>query len=121
MGDFPEGNRNYWADQAYQLGGSQEYYDRVLKIEDPGEAEKEYNLCKQEKDSSLSDWPEGNRNYWADQAYQLGGSQEYYDRVLKVDDPNAALAEYTRCKGSFESETAVLVKTKNKEACCVVQ
>ena len=116
---WPENNRNYWADMAFQLGGSKEYYDRVLMIEDPTDAEVVYKECKQGFEAKKTGWPEGNRNYWADQVFLLDGSQEYFERVKKHDNPNAALAEYMKCK--HEHEANMVLMKKKDAGCCVVQ
>ena len=45
---WPEGNRNYYADMAYQLGGNQSYYDRIDIIDNPEEAKKMFETIQEE-------------------------------------------------------------------------
>ena len=42
------GNRNFWADLVYQVGGSQEQYDLILELIDPEEAEQMFNEIQEE-------------------------------------------------------------------------
>ena len=42
------GNRNFWADLVYQVGGSQEQYDLILELIDPEEAEQMFNDIQEE-------------------------------------------------------------------------
>lgn len=75
-----DGDRVTWADQAFQLRGSQEDYDRVMEADDP---EEEFHAIEQgDGVAELRD-----RKAWADRAFQLRGSQDDYDRVMEADDP----------------------------------
>jgi hypothetical protein len=75
-----DGDRVTWADQAFQLRGSQEDYDRVMEADDP---EEEFHAIEQgDEVAELRD-----RKAWADRAFQLRGSQDDYDRVMEADDP----------------------------------
>ena len=88
--DFDEdywNSRIYWADEAYQVRGSQDDYDRVMDAEDP--AEEFYRVLEEfeENYDELAEDTLGARIHWADEAYQLRGSQDDYDRVMDAEDP----------------------------------
>jgi len=75
-----EESRIAWADQAFQLRGSQEDYDRVMEADDP---EEEFHVIEEgDEVAEVRD-----RIAWADRAFQLRGNQEDYDRVMDADDP----------------------------------
>ena len=77
-----EDDRIGWADQAFQLRGSQKDYDRVMEADDP---ESEFRAIEEgDEVAEVRD-----RIGWADQAFQLRGSQEDYDRVMEADDPES--------------------------------
>ena len=76
-----------WADAAYQVRGNQSDYERVMDSEDPeGEF---YHILEEfeENYDSFVDETFGARLHWADEAYQIRGSQEDYDRVMDAEDP----------------------------------
>jgi hypothetical protein len=76
-----------WADAAYQVRGNQSDYERVMDSEDPeGEF---YRILEEfeENYDSFVDETFGARLHWADEAYQIRGSQEDYDRVMDAEDP----------------------------------
>jgi len=80
-------SRIYWADEAYQVRGSQNDYDRVMDAEDPAE---EFFRVLEEFEENYDEFVEdtlGARIHWADEAYQLRGSQDDYDRVMDAEDP----------------------------------
>ena len=80
-------SRTFWADEAYQVRGSQDDYDRVMDAEDPTE---EFYLVLEEFEENYDEFVEdslGARIHWADEAYQLRGSQDDYDRVMDAEDP----------------------------------
>ena len=73
-------DRVTWADQAFQLRGSQEDYERVMEADDP---EEEFHAIEEgDEVAELRD-----RIAWADRAFQRRGSQNDYDRVMEADDP----------------------------------
>ena len=88
--DFDEdywNSRIFWADEAYQVRGSQDDYDRVMDAEDPAE---EFYRVLEEFEGNYDEFVEdtlGARIHWADEAYQLRGSQDDYDRVMDAEDP----------------------------------
>ena len=47
LAKWPDSNRNYWAEQAGKLPNGDEHYLEVRWTNDPEEAEKMYNECKQ--------------------------------------------------------------------------
>ncbi|MBD13657.1 MAG: hypothetical protein CMJ72_00665, partial [Planctomycetaceae bacterium] len=55
-------SRTYWADEAYQVRGSQADYDAVMDSEDP--EEEFYNIYEE----VMSDWEEEEEIHWADEA-----------------------------------------------------
>jgi hypothetical protein len=64
------GSRIHWADEAYQLRGSQDDYDRVMDAEDP--AEEFYAIYDEmiqdwEEDDSEEDWNESAEEDWSDE------------------------------------------------------
>jgi hypothetical protein len=80
-------SRIFWADEAYQVRGSQDDYDRVMDAENPTE---EFYLVLEEFEENYDEFSEdtlGARIHWADEAYQLRGSQDDYDRVMDAEDP----------------------------------
>lgn len=88
--DFDEdywNSRIFWADEAYQVRGSQDDYDRVMDAEDPAE---EFYRVLEEFEENYDEFVEdtlGARIHWADEAYQLRGSQDDYDRVMDAEYP----------------------------------
>ncbi len=81
------GSDIYWADQAYQVRGSQEDYEAVLDSDD---AEDEFYRVLEEFEENYDTFANdtlGARLHWADEAYQIRGSQEDYDRVMDAEDP----------------------------------
>ena len=48
-------------------------------------------------------WPEGNRNYYADRAYQLGGNQDFYDRIQPIDNPEEAKKMFETIKTLYNA------------------
>ena len=54
-------SRTYWADEAYQVRGSQADYDAVMDSEDP--EEEFYNIYEE----VMSDWEEEEEIHWADE------------------------------------------------------
>ena len=80
-------SRIYWADEAYQVRGSQADYDAVMDSEDP---EEEFYRVLEEFEENYDELVEdtfGARLHWADEAYQIRGSQADYDRVMEAEDP----------------------------------
>ena len=64
------GSRIHWADEAYQLRGCQDDYDRVMDAEDP--AEEFYAIYDEmmqdwEEDDSDEDWNESDEEDWSDE------------------------------------------------------
>ena len=55
-------SRTYWADEAYQVRGSQADYDAVMDSEDP--EEEFYNIYEE----VMSDWEDEEVIHWADEA-----------------------------------------------------
>ena len=102
--NIPESNRNYYADRAYQLGGNQNYYDRIHPIDNPEEAKKMFETIQEEYTNELKKWPESNRNYYADRAYQLGGNQNYYDRIQPIDNPEEAKKMFETIQEEYTNE-----------------
>ena len=81
------GSDIYWADQAYQVRGSQDDYEAVLDSED---AEEEFYRILEEFEENYDTFVNGTfgaRLHWADEAYQIRGSQYDYDRVMDAEDP----------------------------------
>lgn len=80
-------SRTYWADEAYQVRGSQADYDAVMDSEEP---EEEFYRVLEEFEENYDERIEdtfGARLHWADEAYQIRGSQADYDRVMDADEP----------------------------------
>ena len=80
-------SRTYWADEAYQVRGSQADYDAVMDSEEP---EEEFYRVLEEFEENYDELIEdtfGARLHWADEAYQIRGSQADYDRVMDAEDP----------------------------------
>merc|ERR1719194_329730 len=76
----PHGTRS--ADEAFQLRGSQEDYDRVLAVP---LHERKAKLERIRDAITIANGSEGLRGTRsADEAFQLKGSQEDYDRVMAV-------------------------------------
>jgi hypothetical protein len=85
-GDYV-GTDIYWADQAYQVRGCQDDYEAVMDAED---AEEEFYRILEEFEGNYDTFANdtfGSRLHWADEAYQIRGSQEDYDRVMDAEDP----------------------------------
>ena len=81
-------SRTYWADEAYQVRGSQADYDAVMDSEEP---EEEFYRVLEEFEENYDELIEdtfGARLHWADEAYQIRGSQADYDRVMDAEDPS---------------------------------
>ena len=55
-------SRTYWADEAYQVRGSQADYDAVMDSEDP--EEEFYNIYEE----VMSEWEEEDELHWTDEA-----------------------------------------------------
>ena len=49
-----------------------------------------FETIQEEYTNELKKWPESNRNYYADRAYQLGGNQDFYDRIQPIDNQEEA-------------------------------
>ena len=80
-------SRTYWADEAYQVRGSQADYDAVMDSEEP---EEEFYRVLEEFEENYDELIEdtfGARLHWADEAYQIRGSQADYDRVMDAEEP----------------------------------
>ena len=80
-------SRTYWADEAYQVRGSQADYDAVMDSEEP---EEEFYRVLEEFEENYDERIEdtfGARLHWADEAYQIRGSQADYDRVMDAEEP----------------------------------
>ena len=80
-------SRTYWADEAYQVRGSQADYDAVMDSEEP---EEEFYRVLEEFEENYDELIEdtfGARLHWADEAYQIRGSQADYDRVMVLKTP----------------------------------
>ena len=80
-------SRTYWADEAYQVRGSQDDYEAVMDSECP---EEEFYRVLEEFEGNYDEFVEdsfGARLHWADDAYQIRGSQDDYDRVMDAEDP----------------------------------
>ncbi len=54
-------SRTYWADEAYQVRGSQDDYDRVMDAEDP--AEEYYNIYEE----VMQEWEEEEEEHWVEE------------------------------------------------------
>ena len=81
-------SRTYWADEAYQVRGSQADYDAVMDSEEP---EEEFYRVLEEFEENYDELIEdtfGARLHWADEAYQIRGSQADYDRVMDAENPS---------------------------------
>ncbi len=80
-------SRTYWADEAYQVRGSQADYDAVMDSEEPeGEFYRVLEEFEENYDERIED-TFGARLHWADEAYQIRGSQADYDRVMDAEEP----------------------------------
>ena len=80
-------SRIYWADEAFQVRGSQDDYDAVMDAEDP---EDEFYRVLEEFEENYDELIEetfGARLHWADEAYHIRGSQDDYNRVMEAEDP----------------------------------
>ena len=80
-------SRTFWADEAYQVRGSQADYDAVMDSEEP---EEEFYRVLEEFEENYDERIEdtfGARLHWADEAYQIRGSQADYDRVMDAEEP----------------------------------
>jgi len=80
------GSRIHWADEAYQLRGSQDDYDRVMDAEDP--AEEFYAIYDEmmhdwEEDESEEDWNESEDEGWSEED-EL--EEEYHEAPEEDDD-----------------------------------
>ena len=96
------GSQIYWADEAYQIRGSQSDYDLVMDSEDP---EGEFHNMLEEFEENYDTFAEdtfGARLHWADDAYQIRGSQNDYDRVMDAED---AEEEFNRVLDEADGET----------------
>merc|ERR1719181_1446715 len=76
----PNGTRS--ADEAFQLRGSQEDYDRVLAVPARERRAKLESIREAITIANGSEGPRGTRS--ADEAFQLKGSQAHYDRVIAM-------------------------------------
>ena len=72
-------SRTYWADEAYQVRGSQADYDAVMDSEDP--EEEFYNIYEE----VMSDWEEGEEIHWADEAPE-NVERELMDELVEARD-----------------------------------
>ena len=97
------GSQIYWADEAYQVRGSQDDYDAVMESVDP---EEEFERVLEDFENNYDLFAEdtfGSRLHWADDAYQIRGSQDDYDRVMDAEDPEE---EFHRVLDEADNETA---------------
>ena len=72
-------SRTYWADEAYQVRGSQADYDAVMDSEDP--EEEYYNIYEE----VMSDWEEEEEIHWADEAPE-NVERELMDELVEARD-----------------------------------
>ena len=72
-------SRTYWADEAYQVRGSQADYDAVMDSEDP--EEEFYNIYEE----VMSDWEEEEDIHWADEAPE-NAERELMDELVEARD-----------------------------------
>ena len=72
-------SRTYWADEAYQVRGSQADYDAVMDSEDP--EEEFYNIYEE----VMSDWEEEEEIHWADEAPE-NVERELMDELVEARD-----------------------------------
>jgi hypothetical protein len=72
-------SRTYWADEAYQVRGSQADYDAVMDSEDP--EEEFYNIYEE----VMSDWEEEEEIHWADEASE-NVERELMDELVEARD-----------------------------------
>ena len=72
-------SRTYWADEAYQVRGSQADYDAVMDSEDP---EEEFYSIYEEV---MSDWEEEEEIHWADEAPE-NVERELMDELVEARD-----------------------------------
>ena len=72
-------SRTYWADEAYQVRGSQADYDTVMDSEDP--EEEFYNIYEE----VMSDWEEEEEIHWADEAPE-NVERELMDELVEARD-----------------------------------
>ena len=72
-------SRTYWADEAYQVRGSQADYDTVMDSEDP--EEEFYNIYEE----VMSDWEDEEEIHWADEAPE-NVERELMDELVEARD-----------------------------------
>ena len=92
-GDY-EDSRVYWADNAYQIRGSQDDYDAVMDSEDPKE---EYMRILSEmsdcEDEDIDEWIDVEENEtteeWNDEEIDNGTSEEWVEEVSEDTEDNA--------------------------------
>ena len=72
-------SRTYWADEAYQVRGSQADYDAVMDSEDP--EEEFYNIYEE----VMSDWEDEEEIHWADEAPE-NVERELMDELVEARD-----------------------------------
>jgi hypothetical protein len=72
-------SRTYWADEAYQVRGSQADYDAVMDSEDP--EEEFYNIYEE----VMSEWEEEDELHWTDEAPE-NAERELMDELVEARD-----------------------------------
>ena len=100
------------ADLEGTLGTDIGSIDALVVTEQPGRGQGGVELTKLTKlgvvqggggnERIEGEWPEGNPEYWADQAYTLRGPLEWYDNVLAIKNPAAAKALFLQYKADKE-------------------